>query len=143
LEQAKVTVVHYDSNMEVGKFGLQFGGRTKDNEALKLFAETLKNEGFGRLGLGVATGERFKCKPFFVFLFFVFVFFKKKFFFFLAMLPQGFRGMTEKRMHRIWLCNRLPDSAFDSIRVNVLEKLGRDLSGQAKASSIYDANKRL
>ena len=42
-----MTVVHYDSDLELGKFGMSFGGRTRNNEALKICAAALKEEGFG------------------------------------------------------------------------------------------------
>ncbi len=52
--------MHYDSELELGKYTMAFGGRTRNNEALKIAAAALKEEGFGRLGLGVAKGEVFE-----------------------------------------------------------------------------------
>jgi peptidyl-tRNA hydrolase len=56
----QVTIVHYDSELELGKYTMAFGGRTRNNEALKIAAAALKEEGFGRLGLGVAKGQLFE-----------------------------------------------------------------------------------
>lgn len=130
--------MHYDSELELGKYTMAFGGRTRNNEALKIAAAALKEEGFGRLGLGVTKGELFDGREIFFPLSFV-----RLSLWNLGMFVQGFRGVSESRMQKFWLCNRLPESAFTLLRETVLEKVGRDLTGNTRASSVFDATKRL
>lgn len=78
----KVTVIHYDADLPVGEYSNSFGGRTKNNAALKMAAASLKEEGFGRVGLGVADEnveeDRFE-----------------------GLFTMGFRGVDMNRMNKV------------------------------------------
>ena len=124
LRSSKVTVMHYDAELPVGQYSSSFGGRTKNNAALKMAAAALREEGFGRLGLGVADGEGDEDR-------------------FQGLFTLGFRGVQLEHMDQWWLANRLREESFDVIRQDIIRRVARDLTGNARAGSIYDPTHRL
>ena len=124
LNSSKVTVLHYDSEMPVGQFASAFGGRTKNNEALKMVAGALKEEGFGRVGLGVAEGQVEEDR-------------------FAGLFTLGFRGVPLQHMDRWWLANRMHADQHERIRKDILEQVAVELTGNARAGSVLDKRTRL
>ena len=121
LASSKVTVVHYDAELPVGQWASSFGGRTKNNAALKMAAAALKEEGFGRVGMGVSDEEGA----------------------FEGMFTLGFRGVSTERLSSWWLANRLREEQLERIRGEALDRVARELSGNARAGSVYDTTHRL
>ncbi len=136
----KVTVLHFDAEMSVGQYALSHGGRVRNNPALQMAATALKvsrqclfrfgsflspqEEGFSRLALGVASevvsdGHIDR------------------------LFTLGLRGVSMERLQEVWLANRLPEAAFETLRTRVVGRLARELSGSSRAGSIYDTSKRM
>lgn len=122
LSADKVTVLHFDLELPVGQYTSAFGGRSKNNVALKIAADSLKEDGFGRFGLGVADPQGSDFQHLFA---------------------QGFRGVERQHLARYFLANRLRDEHFAAMRSSMLERLARDLTGSTRAGSIFDTAQRI
>lgn len=121
----KLTIVHHDPELELGKHTLTLGGRTKHNEFLHEIATRLREEGFARLGMSVPSIGLFMV--FFLndlaclFLFFAALgVFDKDLMLKEPLYMQAFRGMSSPRMNSIALANRLKDEHFDMLRETIL-----------------------
>jgi peptidyl-tRNA hydrolase len=124
LPSDKVTVVHYDAEMSVGRYALSQGGRVRNNPALDMAANALKEENFGRLAIGVASAVAAEGQVERMFTF-------------------GLRGLSMEKLHEFWLANRLPEAALETLRTRVVGRLVRELSGSARQGSIFDTVKRM
>lgn len=124
LSADKVTVVHYDENLPVGEYVMTFGGRIRNNAALTLTAAALKEEGFGRMGVGVGAPKLRDGHLDEIF-------------------TLSLKGISMDRMNQFWLANRMPTEAHEHIKTELLERIARDLSGTSRAGSIYDPSLRV